>query len=175
MNDHTSTSVTTGLGTCLWFDGTALEAAELYTSLITNSRITQVSRWTSDMAAGVAGEVMTVLFELDGRPYRALNGGPGITPSEASSFDLTVETQEEIDRYVAALTADGGEVGPCGWLKDRFGFSWQVVPTAMGELSADPDPAVAAAVINAMLGMHKIDVAALHAAADAARKEGAAR
>ncbi|MCA1983718.1 VOC family protein [Nocardioides nematodiphilus] len=174
MNEHI-TSTSTGLGTCLWFDGTALPAAELYAALIPNSRITHVSHWSPGMNAGVAGEVMTVLFELDGRPYRALNGGPGITPSEAYSFDLTVETQEEIDRYVAALTADGGEVGPCGWLKDRFGYSWQVVPTVMAELAADSDPTVAAAVINAMLGMRKLDIAALQAAADAARQEGAAR
>ncbi|MBO0842601.1 MAG: VOC family protein [Nocardioides sp.] len=167
-------STSTGLGTCLWFDGRALEAAELYTSVVPNSRITHVSHWLPD-TAGTAGEVMTVLFELDGHPYRALNGGPGISPTEAYSFDLTVETQEEIDHYVSLLTADGGEVGPCGWLKDRFGFSWQVVPTVLGELSSSPDPAVSKAVINAMLGMHKINIEALYAAAAAARQEAVSR
>lgn len=171
---HTTTTHQPGLATCLWFDGDALEAAELYTSLVPGSRITSVTRWPED-TAGTAGEVMTVLFELGGRPYRGLNGGPGIRPTEAYSFDLTVETQEEIDHFTEALTEGGGEVGPCGWLKDRFGFSWQIVPTAMAELSSSPDPAVAKAVINAMLGMHRIDVSALYEAAAAAGQEETAR
>src|SRR5262245_32280713 len=118
---------------CLWFDTEGEPAAELYTSVFPNSRITGVTRYG---AAGPReeGTVMTVDFELDGQPFVALNGGPQFTFSEAISFQVSCETQDEVDAYWAALTADGGEEGPCGWLKDRFGLSWQIVPTALPRL-----------------------------------------
>jgi predicted 3-demethylubiquinone-9 3-methyltransferase (glyoxalase superfamily) len=152
---------------CLWFDGNGMEAAELYVSIIPNSRITDVSRSGSDQP-GQEGAVMTVSFELAGRPYTALNGGPQYKFTEAVSLQMSAADQEEVDRYTEQLTADGGEVGPCGWVKDRFGLSWQVIPDAMMELMADPNPVRANAAVQAMLGMKKIDIQALRDAADAA-------
>jgi predicted 3-demethylubiquinone-9 3-methyltransferase (glyoxalase superfamily) len=155
----------------LWFDKQAEEAAELYCSLFPNSRILKVARYP-DSPAGEPGTVMTVEFELDGRRFVALNGGPQYSFTEAVSFTVSCEDQDEIDRYWDALTADGGETGPCGWCKDRYGLSWQVVPRAMDELLADPDPDRASRAMNAMLGMRKLDIAALRAAADAAPAAG---
>lgn len=152
---------------CLWFDGNGLEAAEHYVSIIPGSRITNVSYYGPDQP-GREGTVMTVAFELAGQPYTALNGGPHYKFTEAISLMVSAVGQEEVDRYTERLTADGGEVGPCGWVKDRFGLSWQVVPDALVELIGDEDPLRANAAVQAMLGMTKIDIQALRDAADAA-------
>jgi predicted 3-demethylubiquinone-9 3-methyltransferase (glyoxalase superfamily) len=148
----------------LWFDTQAEEAAAFYTSVFPNSRVVGVTRYT-DVGPGPAGSVMTVEFELDGQRFVGINGGPEFTFSEAVSFQVTCADQAEVDRYWAALT-DGGEESQCGWLKDRYGLSWQVVPAGMEELFADPDPQRAQRAMEAMLGMRKLDVAALRAAAD---------
>ena len=151
---------------CLWFDGNGMEAAEYYVSVIPNSRITDVSYYGPDQP-GKDGAVLTVAFELAGRPFTALNGGPQYKFTEAVSLQVSAADQEEIDRYTERLTADGGELGPCGWVKDRFGLSWQVVPDALLELMSDPNPLRANAAVQAMLGMMKIDIQALRVAADA--------
>jgi predicted 3-demethylubiquinone-9 3-methyltransferase (glyoxalase superfamily) len=152
---------------CLWFDGNGLEAAELYVSIIPDSRVTDVSYYGADQP-GEQGAVMTVAFELAGRPFTALNGGPMYKFTEAVSLQVSARDQDEVDRYTEQLTADGGEVGPCGWVKDRFGLSWQVVPEELVKLIGDPDPLRANAAVQAMLGMTKIDIQALRDAADAA-------
>jgi predicted 3-demethylubiquinone-9 3-methyltransferase (glyoxalase superfamily) len=152
---------------CLWFDGNGLEAAEYYVSVIPGSRITNVSHYGPDQP-GQEGAVLTVAFELAGRPYTALNGGPQFKFTEAISMQVSAADQDEVDRYTDQLTAGGGEVGPCGWVKDRFGLSWQVVPDALIELISDPDRVRANAAIQAMLGMMKIDIQAVRDAADAA-------
>jgi predicted 3-demethylubiquinone-9 3-methyltransferase (glyoxalase superfamily) len=152
---------------CLWFDGNGMEAAELYVSIIPNSRVTDVSRYGPDQP-GQEGAVMTVSFELAGQPYLALNGGPEYKFTEAISLQVSAADQDEVDRYTEQLTANGGEVGPCGWVKDRFGLSWQVVPDEMVKLMSDPNPVRANAAVQAMLGMKKIDIQALRDAADAA-------
>jgi len=152
---------------CLWFDGNGMEAAELYVSIIPNSRITDVSRYGPDQP-GQEGAVMTVSFELAGQPYLALNGGPEYKFTEAISLQVSAADQGEVDRYTDQLTANGGEVGPCGWVKDRFGLSWQVVPDEMVKLMGDSNPLRANAAVQAMLGMRKIDIQALRDAADAA-------
>jgi len=151
---------------CLWFDTQGEEAAEFYTSIFPNSRIVDVARY-GEAGPRDAGTVMVVKFELDGHELVALNGGPEFTFDEAISFQIDCADQEEVDRYSEALT-DGGEQGPCGWVKDRFGLSWQVVPTRMIELLSDPDEARAQRAMAAMLEMRKIDIAAVEAAADAA-------
>ena len=153
--------------TNLWFDTEAEEAAEFYTSLFENSRIVSVARYT-DAGPRPEGTVMLVTFELDGQEFVALNGGPEFTFDEAISLQISCEDQDEVDRFWAQLTADGGEEGQCGWLKDRFGLSWQIVPERMGELLSDPDPARAQAAMQAMLQMQKIEVKVLEEAADAA-------
>jgi predicted 3-demethylubiquinone-9 3-methyltransferase (glyoxalase superfamily) len=147
----------------LWLDTEAEEAAEFYLSVFNNSRVVNVSHYT-EAGPREAGTVMTVEFELDGQRFVAINGGPEFKFTEAVSFQVTCETQDEIDYYWAALS-DGGEEGPCGWLKDRYGLSWQVVPSGMEELFADPDPKRAERAMRA-LGMRKLDIAALRAAAD---------
>ena len=149
---------------CLWFDTEGEEAATFYVSLFKNSRITDVSRY-GEAGPRPAGTVMVVSFELDGQPFTALNGGPEFTFDEAISFQIDCSSQDEVDRYWEGLTA-GGEEGPCGWLKDRYGVSWQVVPSALITLLQDPDPGRSQRAMAAMLTMKKIDVAALHAAAD---------
>jgi predicted 3-demethylubiquinone-9 3-methyltransferase (glyoxalase superfamily) len=151
---------------CLWFDTEGEDAANFYVSIFPNSRIVNVSRY-GDAGPRPAGSVMTVDFELDGRPFMALNGGPEFTFNEAVSFVVDCADQDEVDHYWTKLS-EGGEEGPCGWLKDRFGLSWQVVPAALGELASDPDPAKSQAVIKAMLGMRKLVVAELQEAYDAA-------
>jgi predicted 3-demethylubiquinone-9 3-methyltransferase (glyoxalase superfamily) len=148
----------------LWFDTEAEEAANFYVSVFPNSRVVDVMRYP-DAVPSKAGTVMTVEFELDGTRFLGINGGPQFTFDEAVSFEIECETQEEIDYYWERLT-DGGSEGPCGWCKDRFGLSWQVVPTGMGELFGDPDQSRAARSMKAMFGMKKLDVAALRAAAD---------
>jgi predicted 3-demethylubiquinone-9 3-methyltransferase (glyoxalase superfamily) len=150
---------------CLWFDGNGLEAAEHYVSVIPDSRITNVSHYGPDQP-GKEGAVMTVAFELAGRPFTALNSGPTYKFTEAISLQVSAADQSEVDRYTERLTANGGEVGPCGWVKDRFGLSWQVVPDELIELIGDPDPLRANAAVQAMLGMTKIDIQALRDAAD---------
>lgn len=150
----------------LWFDREAEQAAALYTSLIPNSRVLETRRHP-DGAPGVEpGQVMGVSFELDGLPVEALNAGPQFRFTEAFSFHVAVDTQEEVDRLWDGLLADGGSPSQCGWLKDRFGLSWQIVPRALEELLQDRDPARAARAMQAMLTMQKLDVAALRAAAD---------
>jgi predicted 3-demethylubiquinone-9 3-methyltransferase (glyoxalase superfamily) len=154
-----------GLRPCLWFDTEGEEAATFYTSLFPNSRIVDVSYY-GEAGPRPAGTVMTVDFELDGQKFLALNGGPEFTFSEAISFQIGCDSQEEVDRYWSALS-DGGEEGPCGWVKDRFGLSWQVVPRRLSELLSDPDAEKAQRVMAAMLKMGKIDVAGLERAAEA--------
>src|ERR687892_530232 len=149
---------------CLWFDTHGEEAANFYVSVFPNSRIVRVSHY-GEAGPRPAGMVMTVDFELDGRPYVALNGGAQFTFSEAVSFQITCADQDEVDYYWSKL-GEGGEHGPCGWLKDKFGLSWQVIPTALMELTRDPDPAKSQAVIAANLGMGKIVVSELQAAYD---------
>ncbi|MFF7410139.1 VOC family protein [Streptomyces lydicus] len=151
----------------LWFDTQGKEAAEFYCSVFPNSRITAVTHYT-DAGPGQAGSVLTVEFELDGQGYLALNGGPQFTFSEAVSLLIECADQEEIDYYWSKLTEGGGEEGPCGWLKDKYGLSWQVAPGGMAELLNDPDRERAARAMKAIFGMKKIDIAALMAAADAA-------
>ena len=150
----------------LWFDTQAEEAAAFYVSLFPNSKITDVIRYGPD-TPGPEGGVMTVAFELDGFKVTALNGGPQFAFSPAFSFVIDCKDQAEVDRYWDAL-AQGGEPVACGWIKDRYGFSWQVVPQALRRLLEDPDPGRAQRATQAMLKMTKLDVAALEAAADAA-------
>ncbi len=151
----------------LWFDTEAEDAAAFYTSVFKNSRVVNVTHYT-EAGPRPAGMVMTVEFELDGNRFVGINGGPQFNFDEAVSFQIDCETQEEVDYFWERLS-DGGEEGQCGWLKDRFGLSWQVVPTGMEELFADPDPERSRSAMQAMLGMSKIDMAALHSAADDAR------
>ncbi|KUL38560.1 3-demethylubiquinone-9 3-methyltransferase [Streptomyces sp. NRRL F-4489] len=148
----------------LWFDTQGLEAAEFYCSVFPHSRITNVTHYT-ETGPRPAGTVLTVEFELDGQEFTALNGGPEFTFSEAVSLSVTCDGQEEIDRYWAALS-EGGQEGPCGWLKDRYGLSWQIVPGGMAGILNDPDRARAARAMAAVMGMTKLDVAAIKAAAD---------
>jgi predicted 3-demethylubiquinone-9 3-methyltransferase (glyoxalase superfamily) len=148
----------------LWFDTEAEEAASFYTSVFPNSTIVTTTHYGSE-GPRPEGMVMTVAFELDGNPFVALNGGPNFSFSEAISFVIGCENQAEIDGYWEKLTADGGEEGPCGWLKDRFGVSWQVVPTALPRLLSQPDPEVGKRVFAAMMEMKKLDLAGLEAAA----------
>jgi predicted 3-demethylubiquinone-9 3-methyltransferase (glyoxalase superfamily) len=152
---------------CLWFDGNGLEAAEYYVSVIPNSRVTAISHYGPDQP-GQDGAVLTVAFELDGQPYTALNGGPHYKFTEAVSLQVSVRGQQEVDRYTEQLTAGGGEVGQCGWVKDRFGLSWQVIPVELTQLVSDPNPVRANAAVQAMLGMTKIDIRALQDAVAAA-------
>jgi predicted 3-demethylubiquinone-9 3-methyltransferase (glyoxalase superfamily) len=149
----------------LWFDTEGLQAAEFYCSVFPNSRINQVSYY-GEAGPREAGTVLTVDFEVDGQRFTAINGGPQFTFDEAVSFLISCAGQAEIDYYWERLTADGGEEGPCGWLKDRYGLSWQVVPEDMAELMTDPDEQRKQRAMKAMLGMRKLDVAALRAAAD---------
>jgi predicted 3-demethylubiquinone-9 3-methyltransferase (glyoxalase superfamily) len=149
---------------CLWFDGQAEAAAELYTSIFPDSKILEVTHY-GPASPGVEGSVMTVTFSLDGQEYLALNGGPQFSFTEAISLQIHCADQEEADRYWYGLT-DGGEEGPCGWLKDRFGVSWQVTPTALLDLLKDPDPGRAQRATQAMFQMKRIDIAAVRRAAD---------
>jgi predicted 3-demethylubiquinone-9 3-methyltransferase (glyoxalase superfamily) len=148
---------------CLWFNGEAEEAAEFYTGIFPNSRIDKVGRATADYPSGKKGDLLTVDFTLDGQRFQGLNGGPDFTFNEAVSFVIDCEDQAEIDRYWDALTAGGGEPGPCGWLKDRFGVSWQVVPQRLYEMLDGP-PDAAERAFAAMLQMGKLEVAELEEA-----------
>ncbi|WP_205874327.1 VOC family protein [Mycobacterium camsae] len=149
----------------LWFDNNLQEAAEFYTSVFPNSRVEQLNRCT-DAGPYEPGAVLSGTFVLDGARFIGINGGPAFTFSEAVSFTVHCKDQDEVDYYWDRL-GDGGEESQCGWLKDRFGLSWQIVPDRLYELVADPDPARATAATKAMLGMRKIVVADLeHAVAD---------
>lgn len=148
---------------CLWFDTQAEESAAFYTSIFKNSRILQVARY-GEAGPGPAGSVMTVSFELDGQEFVALNGGPQFTFNEAISFQVSCDTQDQVDQFWSRLS-EGGEEGPCGWLKDRYGVSWQIVPTRLTELLSDPDPETSQRVMRAMLDMRKIEIATLEQAA----------
>ncbi|KUN05873.1 hypothetical protein AQI95_13050 [Streptomyces yokosukanensis] len=154
---------TDGFVTCLWFDGKAEEAAAFYVSVFKNSGIGRVARYT-DAGPGTTGSVLTVEFTANGQDFVALNGGPEFTFNEAVSFQILCSDQEEIDHYWTRLTEDGGEGGPCGWLKDRFGVSWQVVYDRLPEMIHDPDPQKTARAMKAMMSMGKLDAAALEKA-----------
>jgi predicted 3-demethylubiquinone-9 3-methyltransferase (glyoxalase superfamily) len=149
----------------LWFNNQAEEAANLYVSIIPNSRILGASRY-GEGAPVPAGTVMSISFELGGVQFQALNGGPDHNFTDAISFMIDAPTQSDIDFYWEKLTADGGEPGPCGWLKDKFGVSWQVIPPVLHELIGDPDPEKAGRAMQAMFSMSKLDIAALQAAHD---------
>ena len=148
----------------LWFDTEAEEAAAFYISVFPNSRIVNVARYT-EAGPRPAGMVMTIEFELDGQRFIGINGGPQFTFDEAVSFQINCETQDDVDYYWERLS-EGGEEGPCGWLKDRYGLSWQVTPPGMDKLFSDPDPKKAERAMKAMLGMSKLDLAALRSAAE---------
>lgn len=150
----------------LWFDGNAEEAAKFYASVFPDSRVDKVTRAASDTPSGPAGMVLVVEFTVLGRNLVAINGGPQFPFTEAVSFSVDCEDQAEVDRYWNALTADGGKPVQCGWLRDKFGLSWQIVPKQLQQLLGDPDPARAKRAMDAMLGMVKLDIAALEAAAD---------
>ncbi len=151
---------------CLWFDTQGEEAANFYCGIFDNSRIREVVRYGS-AGPRPEGMVMVVSFELEGQEFIALNGGPEFTFDEAISFQVSCGSQEEVDDFWAKLS-QGGEEGPCGWVKDRFGLSWQIVPTVLDELVSDPDPGRSQRAMKAMLGMKKLDIAELQRAADQA-------
>ncbi|MBT2595027.1 VOC family protein [Arthrobacter sp. ISL-72] len=160
MRNQVSQKITT----CLWFDTQAEEAAEFYVSVFDGSRILNVARY-GDGGPGPAGQVMTVEFEIEGRKFMGLNGGPAFRFNEAVSFVIDCSSQEEVDRYWSALTAEGEE-SQCGWLKDKFGVSWQVVPSVMSRLLGGPDREGAQRAMQAMLGMRKLQISELQAAYD---------
>jgi predicted 3-demethylubiquinone-9 3-methyltransferase (glyoxalase superfamily) len=152
---------------CLWFDGKAEEAANFWVTLLPDSHVDKVWRSPAETPSGPAGMVLTVDFTLAGQRLQGLNGGPEFTFSEAVSLVIECDDQAEVDRLWEKLTADGGEPGPCGWLKDRFGVSWQIVPRRLNELMDDPDPDRARRAMEAMLKMGKIEVAELERAVQA--------
>ena len=154
--------------TCLWFDTRGEEAAKFYTNVFPNSSLGSVTPYVGGERDG---QVMTVDFVLNGQQFIALNGGPEFTFDEAISFQIPCADQDEVDHYWDTLT-EGGEESQCGWLKDKFGLSWQVVPENWAELLQDPDPARADRAVKAMLGMKKLDIAALYAAADGVSASG---
>jgi predicted 3-demethylubiquinone-9 3-methyltransferase (glyoxalase superfamily) len=163
-------SITPRIRTCLWFDDRGEEAARLYTEIFPNSRIVSVTRYGEagfEIHQRPAGSVMTVVFDLDGTRFTALNGGPHFTFSEAVSFEVHCETQDEIDYYWERL-GEGGDPAArvCGWLKDRFGVSWQIVPAMLETLVGDPDSAASQRATAAMMRMQKLDIAALQRAYD---------
>jgi predicted 3-demethylubiquinone-9 3-methyltransferase (glyoxalase superfamily) len=155
----------TEISPCLWFDTDGEDAANFYVSVFPNSKILDVARY-GEAGPRDAGTVMTVSFELDGKKFTALNGGPEFSFTEAISFQVSCTSQDEVDAYWSKL-AEGGEEGPCGWLKDRYGVSWQIVPTALPELLLDADQEKAQRVMAAMLKMRKIDIGELERAAAA--------
>ena len=149
---------------CLWYDGTAEEAARFYARTFPDSAVTAVHRAPGDYPAGKQGQVLTVEFTVLGVPCLGLNGGPGIKHSEAFSFQILTESQAETDRYWKAIIDNGGAASQCGWCKDRWGLSWQITPRALVEAVTSPDQAAAKRAFNAMMGMQKIDIAAIEAA-----------
>ncbi|MEV6569696.1 VOC family protein [Streptomyces sp. NPDC051577] len=152
--------------TCLWFDGRAEEAADFYLSVFKDGRIGRIGRYT-DAGPGPVGEVMVVEFEINGQRFIGLNGGPQFPFTEAVSFQIPCADEAEADYYYEALTRDGGQESACGWVKDKFGLSWQVTPIEAIDLISDPDPGRAARASAAMLRMKKLDVAEMRRAADA--------
>lgn len=150
---------------CLWFDGAAEEAARFYASHLPDSRIDKLNGAPADYPSGSAGDVLTVEFTLMGEPFLGLNGGPHFKFTEAISFQIPVETQDEVERLSNALSAVA-EAEQCGWVKDRFGLSWQIVPRQLARLLSDPDPTRAKRAFEAMMQMKRIDIAALERAAD---------
>ena len=148
----------------LWFDTAGEDAAQFYLSVFPNSRIVSINRY-GDGGPRPAGSVMTVQFELAGQPFMAINGGPQFTLDEAVSFQISCETSAEVNHYWDKLS-EGGQESQCGWLKDKFGLSWQVIPAQLGEVLGDPDPQRAARAMQAMLGMRKLDLDAMRRAAD---------
>ncbi len=151
---------------CLWFDGNAKEAVQFYTGLFSDSSIDHVHRAKTDYPGGKEGAVLMIAFKLAGQRYLALNGGEHHRFNDALSLSVDCEDQSEVDRYWATLTSGGGTPVQCGWLKDKYGLSWQIVPRRLPELLSDPDPARGARVMRAMMQMGKIDIAALEAAAN---------
>ena len=162
----TSLAKTSRITPCLWFDTQAEDAATFYTGIFKDSEVLEVSRYGSS-GPRPEGTVMVVRFRIEGHDFVALNGGPEFTFSEAISFQVSCNSQEEIDELWTKLT-DGGEESQCGWLKDRFGLSWQIIPANLGEILGDPDPERSQRAMKAMLGMVKLDIAELRRAADAA-------
>jgi len=157
--------VNTKIAPCLWFDDQAEEAARFYTAIFPDSKITAISRYPQDHYGKPAGAAMLVAFELSGKPFTALNGGPDFKFSEAISFQIECATQEEVDYYWTRLSEGSDpEAGQCGWVKDKFGLSWQVVPKVLPEMLMDPDAAKAQRVFQAMLGMKKLEIADLERA-----------
>lgn len=154
---------TEGFTTCLWFDGQAEEAARFYTSIFKDGRIGRIARYT-EAGPGEPGSVVTVEFEINGQRFVALNGGPEFTFNESVSFQIHCADQAEVDYYWERLTEDGGQESQCGWVKDKFGVSWQVVPDGLIELVHDPDPEKAARATRAMLSMSKLDIDAVRKA-----------
>jgi predicted 3-demethylubiquinone-9 3-methyltransferase (glyoxalase superfamily) len=152
------------ISTCLWFEDQAEEAATFYTSIFDDSRILDVARY-GEGGPGTAGQAITAEFEIEGRRFLALNGGTAANFTEAVSFVVDCADQEEVDRYWTALT-DGGAESQCGWLKDRYGVSWQIIPSVLGSLLAGPDPEGSQRAMQAMLGMRKLDIAQLRNAYD---------
>lgn len=149
---------------CLWFDGAALDAASFYANTFPDSAVGKITRAPGDYPAGKEGDVLTVEFTVLGIPCLGLNGGPQFKHSEAFSFQVLTEDQAETDRLWQAIVANGGEESECGWCRDRWGLSWQITPRMLMEAISGPDPAVARRVFTAMMGMRKIDIAALEAA-----------
>jgi len=149
---------------CLWYDGTALDAAQFYAATFPDSAVGRVLRAPDDYPAGKAGDVLTVDFTVMGVACMGINGGPELRHSEAFSFQLLTEDQAQTDRLWDAIVGNGGQESGCGWCKDRWGVSWQITPRVLMEGIADPDPAVARRVFNAMMPMRKIDIATIEAA-----------
>jgi predicted 3-demethylubiquinone-9 3-methyltransferase (glyoxalase superfamily) len=151
---------------CFWFNGEAEAAAGFYVSLFPDGKMGDISRYGADMPFP-AGTAMMVEFSLAGQSFQALNGGPQFTHSEALSLSVACDTQAEVDRYWDTLIADGGSENRCGWLKDKFGISWQIIPKGLADLMTDPDPARRNRAVGAMMHMKKLDIAVMQAAADA--------
>jgi predicted 3-demethylubiquinone-9 3-methyltransferase (glyoxalase superfamily) len=165
MDDQQLKNMNAKITPCLWFDHQAEEAARFYTGIFKNSKITQISRYPKngqEIHGQAEGSVLTVAFELDGQPFTALNGGPIFKFNEAVSFQVFCETQEELDSFWARLSEGGDpEAQQCGWIKDKYGVSWQIVPAILPQLVADPDRARVERTFQALLGMKKLDIAAL--------------
>lgn len=159
----TTTAVSTQVRPCIVFNDRCEEAIKLYVSLFPNSKVLNLVRSETD-APIAKGKVLNAVFQLDGREYTSFDGGPSFSFTEGFSFMVSCDTQAEIDNYWSKLTADGGEEGPCGWLKDRFGLSWQIIPSALGQMLTDSKSGDSAAAMQAMLKMKKLDIAQLQRA-----------
>jgi predicted 3-demethylubiquinone-9 3-methyltransferase (glyoxalase superfamily) len=149
---------------CIWFDGTAQDAAQFYAATFPDSAVTAVHRAPGDFPSGRQGDVLTVEFSVAGIPCLGLNGGPAFKPNEAFSFQIATDDQAETDRLWHAIVSNGGQESACGWCKDKWGLSWQITPRALTAAITDPDPAVAKRAFEAMMGMRKIDIAGIEAA-----------